>query len=52
MDQLAVELRKSIGMQLSFKLGGNKTDRGALLDTIDRPVTDALWVKNRISSTP
>jgi len=44
-EELAGMLFESIRMQLSTtKYGGSSPDRGALLDTIDNPVTDGAWL--------
>jgi hypothetical protein len=44
-EKLAEMLFHSIGMQLSTtEYGGSSPDRGALLDSIDNPVTDGAWL--------
>jgi len=44
-DDLAAMLFKSIGMELSVeKYGNHAVDRGALLDTVDRPLADGAWL--------
>jgi len=47
--ELADMLFHSIGMQLSMeKYGANSVDRGALLDTLYRPLTDDAWLALQI----
>jgi len=48
-EDLAAELKQSIGMQLGAKYGASSADRGAVLDTMDRPVTDGEWWKERFA---
>jgi len=51
--ELADALNKSIGMQLSIeRQHGFRVDRGALLDTIDRPISDASWLLYQVSAQP
>jgi hypothetical protein len=48
--QLAEALFQSIGMQLSVQLyRASDIDRGATLDTVDYPLNNALWLKNRFA---
>jgi hypothetical protein len=48
--ELAAALKQSIGMQLGAKYGASGPDRGAVLDTMDAPITDAPWWKERFAA--
>lgn len=48
-DRIGEQLFKKVGYQLNTAQYGAKSwERGATLDTIDNPVTDRLWLLNRI----
>lgn len=48
---MAEKLNRLIGIQLDVEhFGGMKWERGCTLDTIDNPVTDRVWLINRINS--
>lgn len=48
-EELAAELFKSCGMQLSVeKYGAIREERGATLDTVDRPVNNRQYLKNAL----
>lgn len=50
LDELAATLFKQIGIQLDVgRFGASGWERGATLDTIDRPVTDRAWLLNRFA---
>ena len=51
LDALADQLFALIGIQLSVeKHGAYGWERGAVLDTIDRPVSDRLWLLDRLKT--
>ncbi len=48
---MAEKLNKLIGIQLDVEhFGGMGWERGCTLDTIDNPVTDRVWLINKINS--
>ena len=50
LDELAGRLFQQIGIQLDVEhYGASGWERGATLDTIDRPVTDRAWLLNRFA---
>ncbi len=50
LDKLAGTLFNLIGIQLDVEhFGASGWERGATLDTIDRPVTDRAWLLNRFA---
>ncbi len=50
LDQLAARLFDLIGLQLDTEhYHASAWERGATLDTLDRPVTDRLWLLNRFA---
>lgn len=50
---LAQKLNELIGIQLDVEhFGGMNKERGCTLDTIDNPVTDRVWLINKIEADP
>ena len=50
-EELAQALFDSIGMQLSVeKFGANNWERGAVLDAVDRPLNDRVWLETRFDA--
>ncbi len=48
-DRLAEDLFNEIGLQLDIeRYCANNWERGAILETIDLPVTDKAWILNRL----
>ena len=49
-EELAAMVYSSVGLQLSMeKYGASSDDRGSLLDTIDRPISDIPWVLDQFA---
>ncbi len=51
-DSLAQKLHEQIGLQLDVEhYCADNPERGATLDTIDLPITDCKWLKNKINNS-
>ncbi len=50
-ERLGEELFREIGIQMSVpKYGAANWERGAVLDALDMPLNDAIWLKNEINN--